>query len=858
MAARARRARLRDAHAPARHATRTWPRWSPRRASTSLDAARLLESERRTRLRTEALQDVTSALSGAATPEEVGAAIAEHGARALAGTGGTVYVLDAGVLHVDRQLGLRRRARRPVPGDRARRAGAAGRGGARAPHGVRRRQTSPSATRRSRAAAARCARCRCDAGAEVLGAVGVSRASGHAVPAGRARPAGGAGRQGALALLRRSGCYDRLHRLQATTAALARALTPREVARDRGDAGRRGAHRVAARGSRCSRARSLELAHAAGHAPETRERFRSLPLDADLPLAQAARTRQPLWLERAAELFGRYPRFVEVRPQAQSAALLPLLGRGRGARRDRARVRPPARVRRRTTATTCWRWRGCAARRSAARSATRPSTTSPRRCSRRCCRSGCRLLDGVALAVRYVPGDRLHRGGRRLLRGARAARRAARDRDRRHRRPRPRRGRRDGPAAQRAARLRARGPLARARAAAAEPLRRRRHGRARGDGRLRRARSGRARGALRVRRAPAAAAARRRRQRPLPGGRARGAAGPLARLRLRGRDRGGGGREHADPLLRRHDRAPRRVARRRARAARAGGLGRRRRSLPTPSARGCWRRSSRTRACATTSRCWSCARARRSVAPLRLWFAARPDQLAVVRDAMRSWLAAAAVEPRRRRAGRAGRGRAVRQRGRARLPRRGRRGGRGRPRARARRDAQPAGARPRALAAAAARSRQSRPRALDRARADARRRHRRERRRDDGQRPLPPGLAAAPPRPRRRASRRGSTFEYVDEVAVAHVTGEVDSANAADVGRALLALAPGPLVVNLSSTGFLGSAGLRVLFALAAARDGVAVVAPRHASFRRALEVSELGRVVVLALSFPEALEKLR
>ena len=33
-----------------------------------------------------------------------------------------------------------------------------------------------------------------------------------------------------------------------------------------------------------------------------------------------------------------------------------------------------------------------------------------------------------------------------------------------------------------------------------------------------------------------------------------------------------------------------------------------------------------------------------AIAPLRLWFAARPDQLTVVRDAMRGWLAGAGVD----------------------------------------------------------------------------------------------------------------------------------------------------------------------------------------------------------------------
>ena len=83
------------------------------------------------------------------------------------------------------------------------------------------------------------------------------------------------------------------------------------------------------------------------------QRFRSFSLDAELPLAEAVRTATPLWLESADAIFGRYPRFAEVRPQAQSAALLPLVDGGDGAGGDRARVRLAAHVRARATATTC-------------------------------------------------------------------------------------------------------------------------------------------------------------------------------------------------------------------------------------------------------------------------------------------------------------------------------------------------------------------------------------------------------------------------------------------------------------------------------------------------------------------------
>src|SRR4029079_3575137 len=73
---------------------------------------------------------------------------------------------------------------------------------------------------------------------------------------------------------------------------------------------------------------TLQLAHAAGHGAATRHRFASLPLDAELPLAEAARTATPIWLESAEAIFGIYPRFEEARQQARASALLPLLDDG--------------------------------------------------------------------------------------------------------------------------------------------------------------------------------------------------------------------------------------------------------------------------------------------------------------------------------------------------------------------------------------------------------------------------------------------------------------------------------------------------------------------------------------------------
>ena len=82
--------------------------------------------------------------------------------------------------------------------------------------------------------------------------------------------------------------------------------------------------RAAGRGRALARARARRRPRPA----TTRSASRSLPLDAELPLAVAARTATPLWLESAEAIFGPYPRFAEVRPQAQSAALLPLADDG--------------------------------------------------------------------------------------------------------------------------------------------------------------------------------------------------------------------------------------------------------------------------------------------------------------------------------------------------------------------------------------------------------------------------------------------------------------------------------------------------------------------------------------------------
>ena len=278
-----------------------------------------------------ALQNVTAAISGAATPEQVGQAVAEHGARALDGSGGVVFALEDGLLRVigrwgDAERFLQGRTSLPLAA------------------------LTPSATaareRRTVAAdsfdpfpdiTARPSQAVCGVpllvADEVLGALGVSRPEPFA--AAELELLEALAGQSALALerarlfRRQQLINDRLHRLQTVTAALARALTPHEVA---ATAASQSAEALGASTAWVAlldaAGRSLELAHAAGHEPATRARFASLPLDAELPLAVAARTAKPVWLESADAIFGTYPRFAEVRPQAQSAALLPLVDDG--------------------------------------------------------------------------------------------------------------------------------------------------------------------------------------------------------------------------------------------------------------------------------------------------------------------------------------------------------------------------------------------------------------------------------------------------------------------------------------------------------------------------------------------------
>ena len=254
----------------------------------------------------EALLGVTSALSGAATPEHVGAAVAEHGARALGAPAGsstrsTVATRCGSIGYWGDAAAILRAVRRC---SRSRLTSPA-RQGARA-SGAR----WPSSARYPLLADVRggaCAPCRCSPGG-VLGAV-ASTAPDGGVPRRRARLLEALG-AGSRARARTRALYEPP---QPPAGDDRRAGAGADAARGRGHGG--GAGRGGARrderlgGAVVDDRRSLELAHAAGHAEGTRAAVRSLPLDAELPLAEAARTATPLWLESAEAIFERYPRF---------------------------------------------------------------------------------------------------------------------------------------------------------------------------------------------------------------------------------------------------------------------------------------------------------------------------------------------------------------------------------------------------------------------------------------------------------------------------------------------------------------------------------------------------------------------
>ncbi|WP_240486759.1 GAF domain-containing protein [Hyalangium minutum] len=122
----------------------------------------------------------------------------------------------------------------------------------------------------------------------------------------------------------------RLSRFQAVTEGFGRALTRNEVARVVLDLG------IPALGAMTGLVhlvqpdgQGVELAASVGVAPEVEAALRLLPRQGNMPGYDAARTRQPVWLESREALHARYPDMALGLDSAEACAFLPLLVEGK-------------------------------------------------------------------------------------------------------------------------------------------------------------------------------------------------------------------------------------------------------------------------------------------------------------------------------------------------------------------------------------------------------------------------------------------------------------------------------------------------------------------------------------------------
>jgi anti-anti-sigma factor len=96
-----------------------------------------------------------------------------------------------------------------------------------------------------------------------------------------------------------------------------------------------------------------------------------------------------------------------------------------------------------------------------------------------------------------------------------------------------------------------------------------------------------------------------------------------------------------------------------------------------------------------------------------------------------------------------------------------------------------------------------------------------------------------------------------DGARVVHVRGEIDLFNAAEVTNAIAAAVPSDaslVVLDLSDTAYLDSAGISMLFQLAArlrySRRELRLVVPTEAPIRRMIELTNVNRVVPIDDAF--------
>lgn len=106
--------------------------------------------------------------------------------------------------------------------------------------------------------------------------------------------------------------------------------------------------------------------------------------------------------------------------------------------------------------------------------------------------------------------------------------------------------------------------------------------------------------------------------------------------------------------------------------------------------------------------------------------------------------------------------------------------------------------------------------------------------------------------------------ESLDGVQVVHISGEIDISNEKAVNARVMeaaSAAPGPMLIDLSGTRYLDSAGVRILFDVAAhfraAQRLLKVIAPESATIRRVLTITRFDEHVPIYNSLAEALATL-
>jgi anti-anti-sigma factor len=107
--------------------------------------------------------------------------------------------------------------------------------------------------------------------------------------------------------------------------------------------------------------------------------------------------------------------------------------------------------------------------------------------------------------------------------------------------------------------------------------------------------------------------------------------------------------------------------------------------------------------------------------------------------------------------------------------------------------------------------------------------------------------------------------EWHDEIPVARLQGEVDASNVKEIGdrlRSLMSNRSVALVIDLSGTTYLDSAGINLLFALADELRGrqqrLALVVPDGSPIARMISLTGLDQTVPVRPTLPEALGEIR